>query len=165
MALGTGAVINSKYANNSISPEKLIAATDDDRRGFQERIDADLLQDFTIQRDYRIGAKAIRNDGLYRAKVAVGKNRGVGATLTTLANITYPIASLPMDWDYILSTGAVSLNSITLTNIASDEDFIDKLFAAIGGGLTAQGGVFSAGPDLSYTFTRAKQFVIHHRIK
>ena len=154
VALGTGAVINSKYANNSISPEKLIAATDDDRRGFQERIDADLLQDFTIQRDYRIGAKAIQNDGLYRAKVAVGKNRGVGATLTVLANTTYPIASLPMDWDYILSTGAASLNSITLTNIASDEDFIDKLFAAIGGGLTAQGGVFSAGPDLSYTFTR-----------
>ena len=140
-------------SENTIVPGNLLSGNEAERRAFRNRIDAEArLIDFTQTRAWAVGDRTIFDDRLYENTTAVPANAGVQALLTVRSSISFPIATMVQEVDYLTGTGGVSFNPFTYTNVTSAADYVNRLMTSLG--LTNTGGVLNAGNGLTYTFTR-----------
>ena len=140
-------------AEDTIVPGNLLSGNEAERRGFRTRIDAEArLIDFTQTRAWAVGDRTIFDDRLYENTTAVPANGGVQALLTVRNSISFPIATMVQEVDYLTGTGGVSFNPFTYTNVVSAADYVNRLMTSLG--LASTGGVLNAGNGLTYTFTR-----------
>ena len=140
-------------SENTIVPGNLLSGNEAERRAFRTRIDAEArLIDFNQMRAWAVGDRTIVDDRLYENTTAVPANAGVQALLTVRSSISFPIATMVQEVDYLTGTGGISLNPFTYTNVTSAADYVNRVMTSLG--LESTGGVLNAGNGLTYTFTR-----------